>query len=358
MKTTPHRGILERDATEATTLPTTHKKSINLPQQMIDEAWQPHRATFCAKKHLNLQDPEKIHTTQELGLGKVGISDHAVTEPFSIFTPEAIRQMRAETFDPEILAKYYCPTSPTSGQVRGHCPNAAPFTYAAWTSPEVIAWVSKMAGVELVPAMDYDIGHVNIALPKPDGVEEEVVPPGEQKEGEVREFCESPFGWHTDSYAFVCVAMLSDCTGMEGGETYIRTGSGEVMKARGPQLGTAIVMQGAYLPHQATAARGNHERLTMVTSWRPRDPLMKDHTMMRGTKNISHLPTLYHQYAEYRMENLEERVRREAQSLRKRRAIAPEKFDVVRMRSWLEEQKAYIDAMLQELSVDQRLEEA
>ncbi|PIA90501.1 hypothetical protein CB0940_11025 [Cercospora beticola] len=349
----PHRVSI--DAAEAHILPTKHRKDINLPQQMIDEARQPQRIPFSAEKHLRFQEPEKIHTTQELGLGKVGISDHAVTEPFSIFTPEAIQQIRAEIFSDEVLNQHYCPTSPTSGQIRGHCPTAAPFTYAAWTSPEVVAWVSKMAGVELVPAIDYDIGHVNIALPKPDGVEEKIVAPGEQKEGEVSEYCESAFGWHTDSYAFVCVAMLSDCTGMVGGETFIRTGTGEVMKARGPQLGTAVVMQGAYLPHQATAARGNHERISMVTSWRPKCPLMKDHTMMRGTKNISHLPMLYHQYAEYRMENLEERVRREARSLRKRRALEPEKFDVVRMRTWLEEQRDYIDDMLRELQVDRRV---
>jgi hypothetical protein len=41
-------------------------------------------------------------------------------------------------------------------------------------------------------------------------------------------------GWHKDSYPFVCVLMMSDTTGMVGGETAIRTGTGEIKKVRGP----------------------------------------------------------------------------------------------------------------------------
>ena len=41
--------------------------------------------------------------------------------------------------------------------------------------------------------------------------------------------------WHTDSYPFVCVTMLSNCESMTGGETALRTGDGEVLKVRGPQ---------------------------------------------------------------------------------------------------------------------------
>lgn len=41
--------------------------------------------------------------------------------------------------------------------------------------------------------------------------------------------------WHTDSYPFVCVTMLSNCEFMTGGETALRMGDGEVLKVRGPQ---------------------------------------------------------------------------------------------------------------------------
>lgn len=97
----------------------------------------------------------------------------------------------------------------------------------------MLAAVSKVAGIELVPAMDYDIGHVNISI-NSDGKENGDVAPGEQLEAS--EFCESSFGWHRDSYPFVVVMMLSDCTGMVGGETAIRTERGDIIKARGPAL--------------------------------------------------------------------------------------------------------------------------
>lgn len=45
---------------------------------------------------------------------------------------------------------------------------------------------------------------------------------------------EAIVGWHRDSYPFVCVLMMSDTAGMIGGETALRTGTGEIRKVRGP----------------------------------------------------------------------------------------------------------------------------
>lgn len=47
---------------------------------------------------------------------------------------------------------------------------------------------------------------------------------------------ENAVAWHYDSFPFVCVMMLSDCTDMVGGETAVRKPSGEVMKIRGPAM--------------------------------------------------------------------------------------------------------------------------
>lgn len=112
----------------------------------------------------------------------------------------------------------------------------APFIWNAWNSPELLKIVSDVAGVELVPAVPHDVGHCNISVNKKDDEVGEVVAPGEQKDQKVNGYCESSFGWHTDSYPFVVVTMLSDCEGMVGGETAIRTGDGRVVKARGPKL--------------------------------------------------------------------------------------------------------------------------
>jgi hypothetical protein len=106
----------------------------------------------------------------------------------------------------------------------------APFIYDAWNSPEVLESLSRIAGIELVPAMDIDIGHCNVSF-RAEG--EEVT---EESNKDM-----TAFEWHYDSYAFVCVIMLSDCTGMMGGETVIRCGNGETLKARGPTMVSTLM---------------------------------------------------------------------------------------------------------------------
>ena len=60
-------------------------------------------------------------------------------------------------------------TRPGSVQIRGHAPRYAPFIHEFWNSPEVLQIVSKNAGIDLVPVMDYETGHVNVQL-GPDGI--------------------------------------------------------------------------------------------------------------------------------------------------------------------------------------------
>jgi hypothetical protein len=36
--------------------------------------------------------------------------------------------------------------------------------YDAWKHPQTLALVSQIAGVDLVPVMDYEIGHINISV--------------------------------------------------------------------------------------------------------------------------------------------------------------------------------------------------
>jgi hypothetical protein len=124
----------------------------------------------------------------------------------------------------------------------------APFVYDAWKNPETIAIVSKLAGVELIPQMDFEIAHINVSLQteqqKLDGLaalaEKQSREADEGVSGCPWEDDKPIVGWHTDSYPFVCVTMLSDCTKMVGGETALRTGNGEVMKVRGPQMASFL----------------------------------------------------------------------------------------------------------------------
>ena len=107
-------------------------------------------------------------------------------------------------------------------------------------------------------------------------------------------------------------------------------------------------MQGRYIPHRGLKALGGRERISMVTSFRPRDPLAMDTTVLTNVRGISDVSTLYFQYAEYRMQNLEERVRAQIRTLRSRKD-AKRKFDTAQARRWLVEQREYLDAMLEEL---------
>jgi hypothetical protein len=119
----------------------------------------------------------------------------------------------------------------------------APFTHDAWHSPETLAIISKLAGVDLIPWSDYEVAHINFSVKTDEQTEAELAAINKQKRffaddegiaGCPWEDDKPVVGWHTDSYPFVCVLMLSDCTNMVGGETALRTGNGEVLKVRGP----------------------------------------------------------------------------------------------------------------------------
>lgn len=68
-------------------------------------------------------------------------------------------------------------------------------------------------------------------------------------------------------------------------------------------------MQGRYLDHAALPTLGGKERITMVTSFRPRSPFVRDDTRLTTVRPTSHIPELYGQIAEYQLENTESRVR-------------------------------------------------
>ena len=121
----------------------------------------------------------------------------------------------------------------------------APFVYDAWKDSKTLKAVSKVAGIDLVTEMDFEIGHINISNTKTELEKaEEVLAVADKMMADADEGIagcpwedDKPIvDWHTDSYPFVCVTMLSDCTHMIGGETALKTGTGEILKVRGPQM--------------------------------------------------------------------------------------------------------------------------
>lgn len=107
-------------------------------------------------------------------------------------------------------------------------------------------------------------------------------------------------------------------------------------------------MQGRYIRHQALKAFGGRERIAMVTSFRPKNPLLRDETTLAGLRALSDVSQLYTQFNNYRMEIVKERFRAKIkdESEREKRQQA---FDVPEMRRWLQEQRDFIDATLSEI---------
>lgn len=97
-------------------------KQTNLSEELIRSAQVSETQDFDPATHLAFEPPSKISTFEDLGLGNVGISPNAVSEPFPLFSEEAVRQMRAEIFSPNVVDRFHCQNGPSTGHVRGHCP--------------------------------------------------------------------------------------------------------------------------------------------------------------------------------------------------------------------------------------------
>ncbi|KAF4120100.1 hypothetical protein GMORB2_3511 [Geosmithia morbida] len=314
-----------------------------LPKYLSEESKKTARVNFDKAKHIAFEPPKNIVKMKDIGLEGHGISPNAVSDPFPLFSKEAVEQIRAEVFSEEVLKdRQFCSTF-NKNMIRGIGPARAPFTYSAWKSPDLISSISQVAGIDLVPSMDFEIANINISI-------------GEGNEqATVTMVDHSPLGdglsavaWHYDSFPFVCVVMLSDCANMIGGETAIRTPGGDILKVRGPSMGTAVVLQGRYIEHQALKAFGGKERISMVTCFRPRSPAVRDETVLVGVRAISYKSELYTQYTEYRLELLEEQIRAKQREERDRQ-VAKKDFDIQGMRAWLAERRDFIDSMITEI---------
>ncbi|KAL8874683.1 MAG: hypothetical protein Q9174_000023 [Haloplaca sp. 1 TL-2023] len=312
---------------------------------------------FDPKKHIQYEPPSKIHTMTDLNLPlDTGISPVAVSEPFHLFSTEAVHRMRSEVLQKSVWDNCQYSSNLAQCQLRGFAAKYAPFVYDTWKNPETLAIISKIAGVDLVTEMDFEIAHINISVKSEEQKKEEVQALSEKQafdEDEGVAGCpwedEKPIvNWHTDSYPFVCVTMLSDCSNMLGGETALRTGTGEVVKVRGPAMGCAVVLQGRYIEHQALRALGMTERITMVTSFRPRSPSLRDDTVLTTVRPVSDLAELYSQYSEYRLEILEERIRNQLHNLRDNRRYG-KKVKVGALKTFIEEQMGFLAAMNKEI---------
>lgn len=113
-----------------------------------------------------------------------------------------------------------------------------------------------------------------------------------------------------------------------------------------------MILQGRYIEHQALRALGTTERISMVTSFRPRSPKVRDDTVLTTVRPISDLGALYHQFAEYRLEILEERVRQQLKELRDSGA-AGRRVPTKRLKAFFTEQERFLAHMNREMVDDE-----
>ncbi|KAG7858119.1 hypothetical protein KL919_003377 [Ogataea angusta] len=240
--------------------------------------------------------------------------------------------------------------------IRGYAKPTCPFTYAAWTHPETVAAVSAMAGVELEVIMDYEVANVNVAMRSEDEAFNQKV--SARRRSSLADKTDSDIpavvGWHNDSYPFVCVLMLSDTTEMIGGETLIKTGSGEIVPAAGPAKGKATVLQGRKLTHLAALPVGYTERITTVTSYRAKDSTKPETSVLKTVKPENNFGSMYNEFypewISYRMKVISDRAIAIGEEFERKRRNG-ETFDKDAAFEKLKDLQAYLQHTWKEMEV-------
>ena len=75
---------------------------------------------FDPKKHIDFTPPVKTLTMSDLKLPEgTGVSSFAVSDPFQLFTQEAVQRMRAEVFSKEVLENCKYSSNLAQCQLRG-----------------------------------------------------------------------------------------------------------------------------------------------------------------------------------------------------------------------------------------------
>jgi len=90
----------------------------------------------------------------------------------------------------------------------------------------------------------------------------------------------------------------------------------------------------------------------MVTSFRPRDPLERDDTVLKTVRPISDLSELYFQFAKYRLEILEDRIRHQLRQMAEAK-MAGKNIPTGKLKAFLEEQERFLAHTNQEIVRDE-----
>lgn len=97
-----------------TTTPLVEPSVTAMQQQVLP------KESFSPSKHLRYSGPTKTQTMEELGFGdRHGVSPIAVSEPFPLFTQEAVMRIREEVLSKEVMDNYSVSSNLAHCQLRG-----------------------------------------------------------------------------------------------------------------------------------------------------------------------------------------------------------------------------------------------
>jgi hypothetical protein len=81
------------------------------------------QVSFDPSKHIQFMPPSKVWTMEELNYTDgQGISPVGVSEPFPLFSAEAVKQMRAEILSENVWHKYKFSSNLSDCMLRGYAP--------------------------------------------------------------------------------------------------------------------------------------------------------------------------------------------------------------------------------------------
>jgi hypothetical protein len=78
---------------------------------------------FDPAEHLTFTPPEQVIMMTDLGYpADMGVSPVAVSQPFKLFSTEAVHQMRSEILHPQVMKNCGYQSNIAASQVRGYAP--------------------------------------------------------------------------------------------------------------------------------------------------------------------------------------------------------------------------------------------
>lgn len=313
--------------------------------------YKPTEVKFDEKKHLDMSNPAWKKGMRDFGYdSNNGISDFAAAAPFRMFTDEAVRLMRNDILSGPVQENHAVSSPRSPYMLRGYGHRRSPFIYSALTNPNVLRKISDVVGIDLVPAHDFEVGHVNIQLgfKGKEGIRDlSDIPtlPVPQGDVEASDYDNRPVDdWHFDQVPFVAVLMLSDTTGMQGGETAVMTKDGTVDVVPGPKLGSIAILQGSKIRHAALRVSNCSERIAMVLSLRPRNVFVEDMTCLTNSRGHDDIQNLGISWLDYRLKVMEDRCK-----ITRQRLLETDKFDKKDVVEFCKSQMKHFDITAREL---------